>query len=403
MADTETKPAAASSSEAPSSPSSSDKSGGSSNKGDNRFYSLFQSIQKNIETLNYVTKEVEKINDRILFHSSAMTPAEESTLINKVAHIHKDTAMKARESSRLIKNLRLETTKPAPAAGGETKKENEKSEEEKAEDSRDVGDKENICKTVTRSFTDELLLYQSAIQDFKNELKERLTKRVQTIRPKASEDFIDLSLRSESSRYALFREIMAADEKDLSEEDAKVFKDEIAEKYVIIAELSLGASEMNKIFLNLASSSSSAADPNSKSLSDSSDEEDPTPRASTRGSRNPYAAGSSSRRGSGLVDDLLGSLRPNPKMKTRGTPAKEPMDANKGASSGTSQGKRRHRLFAFMKHHRNASVASAKEMRADMSGVKVSKRRGGRASRWMALFFLATVALAAITGIVMIH
>lgn len=64
-------------------------------------------------------------------------------------------------------------------------------------------------------------MYQSAIQDFKNEAKERLTKKVQSIRPKASEDFVDMSLRSESSRFALFREIMAADETELSEEDAK--------------------------------------------------------------------------------------------------------------------------------------------------------------------------------------
>jgi hypothetical protein len=60
-------------------------------------------------------------------------------------------------------------------------------------------DKENICKTVTRSFTDELLLYQSAMQDFKNELKESLTKKVQSIKSDASEDYIDLSFRSESS------------------------------------------------------------------------------------------------------------------------------------------------------------------------------------------------------------
>ena len=82
-------------------------------------------------------------------------------------------------------------------------------------------DRDDICNKVTHSFTDELLLYQSAIQDFKNELKERLMKKIQSIRPDSSEEFVDLSLRSESSRYALFREIMAADEKDLSDEDAK--------------------------------------------------------------------------------------------------------------------------------------------------------------------------------------
>ena len=82
-------------------------------------------------------------------------------------------------------------------------------------------DRESSCKTITRSFTDELLLYQSAVQDFKNDLKERLTKIIKSIKPKANDDFVDLSLRSESSKAALFREIMSADEKDLSEEKAK--------------------------------------------------------------------------------------------------------------------------------------------------------------------------------------
>lgn len=400
MADMETEPPAATPpSDSPPSPSASDKSGGSSgSKKDahEKFHSLLQSIKKNIETFSFVSKEVEKINDRILFHSSAITPAEESTSINKVAHLHKDTSMKARDTSRMIKNLRREIIKPTGRKF--LKRGKQKTEEEKAQAIRDMGVQEEICKTVSKQFTDELLLYQSAIQDFKNELKERLTKRVQSIRPKASEDFIDLSLRSESSRYALFREIMAADEKDLSEEDAKALKDEIAEKYIIIAELSNGASELNKIFLDLASA-------NSKSLSDSSDSEDATPRQSTR-SRNSNATASST--ATGIVDDLLGSLNPmasparrGSKMSARSTSIRSTvsMDASTTSSIGAStaasqQGKRRNRLFAFMKRHRNSSPAGSTDV------PRVRKRRG---SRWMTLFLLATVAVAAMAGIVMFH
>jgi len=82
----------------------------------------------------------------------------------------------------------------------------------------------NAGSDITRKFTDELLLYQSAMQDFKNELKERLTNKVKSIKPQATEDFMSLSIRSESTRFALFREIMKTDEKDLSEEDARYVK-----------------------------------------------------------------------------------------------------------------------------------------------------------------------------------
>jgi hypothetical protein len=137
MADSETPPAATPAPDRPDSPSSSDKSG-SSGEGSGKFYSLFQSIQKNIETLNFVTKEIEKINDRILFHSSTISPAEESSLMQKVSKLHKDTSIKTRDTNRLIKSLRVQTTKLDPSPGNELKQESEKSQEEKDEEIRDV-------------------------------------------------------------------------------------------------------------------------------------------------------------------------------------------------------------------------------------------------------------------------
>lgn len=134
MADSEAKEAvAAAPSDTPPPPSSSETSGSVS-----RFDSLLDSVQKNIETLNYVTKEVEKINDRILFSSSSITATEESTLINKVSKLHKDTSMKARDSSRMLQNMRTESTKPIPAPGSEGKKQGEKNAEELAAERRDL-------------------------------------------------------------------------------------------------------------------------------------------------------------------------------------------------------------------------------------------------------------------------
>lgn len=139
MADPETKAAGgAGASDSPPSPSSSDKSG-SSGGSVNKFYSLFKGIQKNIETMNFVTKEIEKINDKFLFHSSTITPAEDSSLMNKVLQLHKDTSVNVRDTSRMIKSLRVETKKPTPSPGSEDKAENEKNEEELAEELRDMG------------------------------------------------------------------------------------------------------------------------------------------------------------------------------------------------------------------------------------------------------------------------
>ena len=138
MAESETKEAGATvTSDSNPSPSSSEKSG-SSGGSVNRFYSISKSIQKNIETLNYVTKEIEKINDRFLFQSSSITPSEESTLLNKVSMLHKDTSMKARDTERMIKNMRAESKKPTPTPGSVNKAKGEKTPEELEAERQDL-------------------------------------------------------------------------------------------------------------------------------------------------------------------------------------------------------------------------------------------------------------------------
>ena len=124
----------------------------------------------------------------------------------------------------------------------------------------------------------------------------------------------------------------------------------------MIAELSSGATEMNKIFMNVASTASS----------DSDDEVDKR-QASTRvPEKSPFAHHSPYSSSSGnKVDDLLG--KPKDRMDSS---ARSAMDSS--TSSTRSQG----RLFAFMKRHRRASAGTAKKLRFDQSGV--SKRRGRR-------------------------
>jgi hypothetical protein len=77
----------------PDSPPTSEKSSSSgvASLSGNRFYSLFQSIQQNIEALNDATKKIEKINDRILFQASTISQKEESALIQIVAKIIKES------------------------------------------------------------------------------------------------------------------------------------------------------------------------------------------------------------------------------------------------------------------------------------------------------------------------
>lgn len=348
----------------------------------NAFDKFSESIQLNIEGINEATKEIEKANSQ--FQSPSLSGQEASSLMNKVNKVVKYTNIKNRDTVRLVRSLRLEATKPVP-----------KKQKEGVE-SRSVEERDSLCRAITRSFTDDLLLYQSAGQDFKNDLKERLTKQIQSIRPKANDDFVDLSLRSESNKAALFRDIMATDEKDMSEEKARAMKDDIAEKYIIISDLSKASSEMNKVFLNLRSTN---AETDSDSNGSSSDEDDP----------------------------LFGGKKKNATNDSGSPPP--PFESRRSKRGSAPQSPRtsahRARILSFLQRHspeeetgngiphdplqggeqqpEPAEAPSAQQQArpGGRSSAAGPRKRRGKGRRWLTLFLLATVAIAALAGLLM--
>ena len=76
-----------------------------------KFDSLSDSIQQNIEALKESAREIEKVNNRFMVHSATLTSQEEKSLMNKVNHIVKYSGMKNRDSARVVKLLRKEARK----------------------------------------------------------------------------------------------------------------------------------------------------------------------------------------------------------------------------------------------------------------------------------------------------
>jgi hypothetical protein len=156
-------------------------------------------------------------------------------------------------------------------------------------------------------------------------------------------------------------------------------KDEIAEKYVLIAELSQGSAEMNKIFLALASAATKPA-----TLSDDDDDEsggDDGDDGLDGGSGTKAGRFSRTKRSYGttsatsvMIDDLLGS-------RTSSATGTDPTttEKNRNESASSSQQKK-NRLFNFMNRHRRASTGTAKKLRFTTSEDDV-KRRPSRARR----------------------
>ena len=70
--------------------------------------------------------------------------------------------------------------------------------------------RDNLCNTLTRKFIDEMKAYQSAQQKYKTDIKKKVARQVQIVKPDATDEDIDAVMRSEGGRDALYRERILA-------------------------------------------------------------------------------------------------------------------------------------------------------------------------------------------------
>lgn len=109
--------------------------------------------------------------------------------------------------------------------------------------------RENLCNTLTRKFIDEMKAYQSAQQKYKTDIKKKVKRQVQIVKPDATDEDIDEVLRSEGGRDALYREsILAGGVND----QVKTTYAKVAGKYQDVLTLEQSVAELHQMFLDFA-------------------------------------------------------------------------------------------------------------------------------------------------------
>jgi t-SNARE complex subunit (syntaxin) len=109
--------------------------------------------------------------------------------------------------------------------------------------------RENLCNTLTRKFIDEMKAYQSAQQKYKTDIKNKVKRQVQIVKPDATDEDIDEVLRSEGGRDALYRErILAGGVND----QVKSTYAKVAGKYQDVLTLEQSVAELHQMFLDFA-------------------------------------------------------------------------------------------------------------------------------------------------------
>lgn len=196
-----------------------------------KFFRHVDFVKEDIDAVKEATKRIGEINEEAVL---ATTTSKESELSRILRPIVNETNKRAKRTKDLLALL---------------KEENEKLKKEKGTKASDMRIRENLCNTLTRKFIDEMKLYQNSQQKYKSDIKKKVTRQVQIVKPDATDEDVDMVMRSEGGREALYREsILAGGVAD----PIKTAYANVAGKYQDVLTLEQSVAELHQMFLDFA-------------------------------------------------------------------------------------------------------------------------------------------------------
>mmetsp|Transcript_14295 Transcript_14295/g.39736 ORF Transcript_14295/g.39736 Transcript_14295/m.39736 type:complete len:313 (+) Transcript_14295:200-1138(+) len=195
------------------------------------FFREVESIKEDIEAVKKSTKAIGDINEAAL---QATTTEEENELSRKLRPLVDQTNKRAKRTKTLLGLLKEET---------------QKLEKEGNIKQSDLRIRENLVNTLTRKFIDEMKAYQASQQKYKTDIKKKVTRQVQIVKPDATEEEIDAVMRSEGGRDALVRERILANSVN---DQVKTSYAKVAGKYQDVLALEQSVAELHQMFLDFA-------------------------------------------------------------------------------------------------------------------------------------------------------
>jgi t-SNARE complex subunit (syntaxin) len=196
------------------------------------FFKDVELVKKLIMNIKEATKRLDDIKQQIVLTTTAEREKELSRELepligenNKKASLAKQLLQKLREATEKMRT----TSKP----GGEA----------------DIRIRENLANTLTRKFVDVMKEYQTAQQKFKTEIKKKVKRQVQIVKPDATSDEIDAVLRSGGGSGQVFKNaILKGDASDSIRNAYATVKD----KYQDVLTLESSVQELHQMFVDFA-------------------------------------------------------------------------------------------------------------------------------------------------------
>ncbi|KAG7355760.1 syntaxin [Nitzschia inconspicua] len=195
------------------------------------FFREVDSIKADIDAVSQASKEIAKIDEQSM---RATTTAEEQKLSNMLKPLIDTTNKRAKRTKNLLGLLKEET---------------EKLKADGSLNSSDIRVRENMITTLTKKFVDEMKIYQQTQQQYKTDIKNKVKRQVQVVKPDATDEDVDKVMRSEGGKDALLKQsILAGGVND----QIKTTYAKVAGKYQDVLTLEQSVAELHQMFLDFA-------------------------------------------------------------------------------------------------------------------------------------------------------
>jgi t-SNARE complex subunit (syntaxin) len=193
-------------------------------------------VKANIHVIREATRRIADINQRVVLASSNEKELDES---NDLGPVIKATNQKASLAKKLLQALR-ESTEQIRKTGASSSANNKQSE---------LRIRDNLLNTLTRKFVDVMKEYQSAQIKYKTDIKKKVKRHVQIVKPDATSEEIDAVLRSGNGTGELFKTAILKGEAADTIRNAYM---NVAEKYQDVLALEASVAELHQMFLDFA-------------------------------------------------------------------------------------------------------------------------------------------------------
>lgn len=196
------------------------------------FFADVEIVKKQMAVISASTLHITDINQRVVL---ATTSAREQELSDELKPVLNDANKKAQVAKQILQRLREDT-------------ERIKTSKEGTSQASEIRIRENLVNTLTRKFVDIMKQYQNVQQKYKTDIKKKVTRQVQIVKPDATTEEVDAVMKSGGTSTLFQSAILKGDASDSISNAFMNAKD----KYQDVMTLEASVAELHQMFLDFA-------------------------------------------------------------------------------------------------------------------------------------------------------